>query len=594
MLQPSLPISVIGISFCCGIVLREMVTDSPSFTMVGFAFVFMWLSHIKRWQIVFWSAVVGAFVLLGMIRHVPIKNKEANHEKQIVVMVQKPLNTNSFGHQYIVKNQDDNERLLLQTPLSQTFLIGDRLLTQGSLVPIPKPKNPVDFDFKTYMNQKGVVRKIIASHDERILLPPQQSLRRWAHQTQRKLVQQLNKLPIHLESKALIMALVLGEKRDLSEERIAQYQRAGAMHLLAISGLHIGILLLLFRTIVSPLKRFRYGSVAVVLLPVVLLWCFAFVSGASASVTRAVTMFSFLQLGLGLNRKLIRMQSLWASFFILLFIQPKFIFDVGFQLSYSAVLGIVWMLPYWQKMVRSKNTIIQPISTLFGLGLIAQISVLPLSLFYFHQFPLLFWVSNLLLVPLIGVVIGVGIGCLVISFFPALYFLLPIADWVLRSYLHLVAWIAQWEHFFLTEIPFRSLDAVLLGLVVLALFYFAQKPTKYKAITLGVLSLVFHLFLFIEYPKLPRGYVAHTYQNTLIVTNSEAVLRTYHGTKTKGIIELAQKFKQKYRLDSIAYQPLKQGYKNVLFVDSLGIYTKGGGSSLWWSFDRAPKYTSMI
>ncbi len=70
-------------------------------------------------------------------------------------MVQKPLNTNSFGHQYIVKNQDDNERLLLQTPLSQTFLIGDRLLTQGSLVPIPKPKNPVDFDFKTYMNQKA-------------------------------------------------------------------------------------------------------------------------------------------------------------------------------------------------------------------------------------------------------------------------------------------------------------------------------------------------------------------------------------------------------------------------------------------------------
>ena len=81
--------------------------------MVGFAFVFMWLSHSKRWQIVFWSAVVGAFVLLGMIRHVPVKNKEANHEKQIVVMVQKPLNTNSFGHQYIVKNQDDNERLLL-------------------------------------------------------------------------------------------------------------------------------------------------------------------------------------------------------------------------------------------------------------------------------------------------------------------------------------------------------------------------------------------------------------------------------------------------------------------------------------------------
>ena len=430
------------------------------------------------------------------------------------------------------------------------------------------------------MSHKGVVRKIIASHDEHIVLPPQQSFSRWAHLIQRRLIQQLKKLPIHRDSKALIMALVLGEKSDLSEDRIAQYQRAGAMHLLAISGLHIGILLLLFRAIVSPLRRFRYGSVMAALLPVVLLWCFAFISGASASVVRAVTMFSFLQVGLGLKRKHIRMQSLWASFFILLFIQPRFIFDVGFQLSYSAVLGIVWMLPYWQKMVRPKNIITKRISTLFGLGLIAQISVLPLSLYYFHQFPLLFWVSNLLLVPLIGVVIGVGIGCLVVSFYSPIYFLLPIADWVLRSYLHLVAWIAQWEHFFLTEIPFRSLDAVLLGLVVLALFYFAQKPTKYKAITLGVLSLVFHLFLFIEYPKLPRGYVAHTYQNTLIVTNSEAVLRAYHGTKTKGIIELAQKFKQKYRLDSIAYQPLKQGYKNVLFVDSLGIYTKGGQQSV--------------
>ena len=142
MLHPSLPISVIGISFCCGIVLREMITDSPSFTLVGFAFVFMLLGHSKRWQIVFWSAVVGAFVLLGMIRHVPVKNKEATNERQLVVMVQKPLNTNSFGHQYIVKNQDDNERLLLQTPLSQTFLTGDRLLIQASRVPIQNPRIP--------------------------------------------------------------------------------------------------------------------------------------------------------------------------------------------------------------------------------------------------------------------------------------------------------------------------------------------------------------------------------------------------------------------------------------------------------------------
>lgn len=576
MSHPSLPIAISGLSFCCGIILQEKIAQPPSFALATLLFSLMLVGHIKRWRFIFLGATIGAFVLLGMMRFVPVTNEQASNNKHIEAIVHKPLNTNSFGHQYILKNQDDNELLLLQTPLNHQLIIGDRLLVQAVLTPIAKPKNPTDFDFKTYMKRKGVARKINPSTDGYIKLPPKHNFRRWAQLIQKKLIQQLQLLPLKHESKALIMALVLGEKSELSEERIEQYQRAGAMHLLAISGLHVGILLMMFRSLVSPLKRFRFGSTLSTILPIVLLWCFAFITGASASVTRAVTMFSFLQIGLSLKRNDVRIQSLWSSFFVLLFIQPRLIFDVGFQLSYAAVLGIVWILPHWQKLFVAQNKFIQKITSLFGLGLIAQLAVLPLSLYYFHQFPLLFWLSNLLLVPLIGFVIGAGIGCLVISYFPSLYVLLPAADWLLYYYLELVAWVAQWEQFFVEQIPFRLKDAIGLGLVVLVLFYFAQKPNKTKAILLGIISVLFHLQLKINLTKPPKALVAHIYQNSMLVSTEQHILHIYYGKKSAKVVAMAQRFKQHYRLDSIRYHPLQHAYKEVLVVDSLGLYKSLG------------------
>lgn len=227
----------------------------------------------------------------------------------------------------------------------------------------------------------------------------------------------IKKTTLQDDSKALIMALVLGTKKELSDKRIQQYQRAGAMHLLAISGLHIGIVLLLLRFIVAPLKRIRYGTFLAAVLPIALLWCFALITGASSSVIRAVTMFSFLQIGLALKRNNIRIQGVWVSFVVLLFVQPRLLFDVGFQLSYAAVFGIVWMMPYWQRLFVKKHPLVRYVAVLIGLGSIAQLSVLPLSLYYFHQFPLLFWLSNLVLVPFLGIIIMFGIGCVVVSFY---------------------------------------------------------------------------------------------------------------------------------------------------------------------------------
>ena len=153
-------------------------------------------------------------------------------------------------------------------------------------------------------------------------------------------------------------------------------------------------------------------------------------------------------------------------------------FDVGFQLSYAAVFGIVWMMPYWQRIFVSKKYGVRYIATLIGLGGIAQLSVLPLALYYFHQFPLLFWLSNLVLVPLLGIILCIGIGCVVISFIPSLYFLLKYAAVILKSYQWIVTWIAQWEQFFISNIPFRAEDALVLGSAIIALFMYLQEREK--------------------------------------------------------------------------------------------------------------------
>lgn len=570
MPHSSTPIAVITLSFGVGILLRD-VGFQPQYLYLLLCATALLLSHFKKWYRSFWIATAGCFLVLGMVRYTPPKNFSISKPRPHEITITKTLNTHLFGHQYLIKI-NANESALLQTSLDNIFTVGDRFLIHGNLAPIAPPKNPTDFDFKTYMQRKGVSRKVLLSTPEFVPLTPKVSPRRWAHQLQQKLIQQLHKSSLSADSKALIMALILGNKTDISEERIAQYKRAGAMHLLAISGLHIGIVLLLLRVLVAPLKRFSYGRILAAALPVVLLWCFALITGGSPSVVRAVTMFSFLQLGLALRRKNASIQGVWVSCVVLLFIQPRMIFDVGFQLSYSAVFGIVWMMPHWQRLFIKTNPFVRYFTSLVGLGCIAQLSVLPLSLLYFHQFPLLFWVSNLVLVPFVGVIILLGIGCVVASYFSALYWVYPIIDFVFKSYQNSVAWIAQWEGFFIEHIPFRTTDALLLGVVVIVLFLFFEHPNNKKTVLLGVMSLLFHGQLYMNWERPPQAWITHVYKNSLLITTHQNNLIAFSAAKDPKIERIAEQFQQHYRLDNIVYKPLQQTYNNLLVVDSLGVY----------------------
>ena len=570
MPHPSIPVVVIGLSFGAGILLREAGLQ-PSFMIVFASAAVLSVSHFKRCKKLFFLAAVGCFLFLGTMRYQPPNSTFSSKPEVYTIEVKTVQNTTAYGHQYVVKTKY-NESVLLQTSLEHTFRIGDRFLVHGTLEPLAAPKNPTDFNYKTFMRRKGVSHKMIPTNEVFIPLGHQWSLKSWAFAVQQKLIAQLKKTSLHADSKALIMALVLGTKKELSEERIQQYQRAGAMHLLAISGLHIGIVLLLLRFLVTPLKRMKHGAVLAGVIPIILLWCFALITGASSSVIRAVTMFSFLQIGLALKRKNVRVQGVWVSFVVLLFAQPRLLFDVGFQLSYAAVFGIVWMMPYWQGLFAKKHRIVRYIAALIGIGGIAQLSVLPLSLFYFHQFPMLFWLSNLVLVPFVGVIIFLGIGSIVMSFIRSTHWIYAGVDAVFWWYQTIVAWIAKWEGFIVEQIPFRATDAILLGAIVLSLFFFLEHPQKRKLVFLGILSLGFHVQLYWDWEKPPKATIAQLYKNSLILSADDERLMAISGTLTPQLRRMALQFKQQYRLSKIEYKSIKQTYDNLLVVDSLGVY----------------------
>jgi competence protein ComEC len=532
MSHSSTPIALIGSAFGLGILLQEFFQPNFGYLYsIGFGLALI-VCHIKRWHVPFLLSMFCCFLILGSIRLKPVIPKSPSTETIHELVVTKAANTNTFGHQYIALTSNE-EHILLQTTLAQRLTVGDRFLVRAKLIPIQAPKNPMDFDFKTHMQRKGVMRKINLAKTPFTALSPKQSLGRWAYKLQQKLISQLKHTPLKQNNKALVMALVLGHKAELSEERIAQYQRAGAMHLLAISGLHIGVILMLLRFFVRPLKRLKYGKVLAALLPVLLLWCFVLITGGSASVTRAVTMFSFLQIGLALARKNASIQGVWASFVILLFVNPRFIFDVGFQLSYAAVFGIVWMMPHWQRLFISQHWSVRYLADLFGVGSIAQLAILPLSLYYFNQFPLLFWVSNMVLVPLLGFIIVMAIAAVGLSFVPSAYTAYDLLNPIFDTYQNTVAWIAQWERFFIESIPFRSIDALVLCMVIISLFVFLTRPTLRKIWLLGVLTVLFHINLLLQWKPPPEALILHVYKNSLLLTTEKGKVVVHYGKKTK-------------------------------------------------------------
>ena len=503
--------------------------------------------------------------------------------------IKEVLKPSSFSQRYIatvisLENTSATGKIILHKKLDTVFhalQVDDELRVFAAPYAVQPPRNPHQFNYKQYLEHLGIYHQLNLTSENYIKSKTSNStIYGMAARARVHIIKKLQEKNFGTKELGVIQALLLGQRADISEETYDNYKKAGAVHILAVSGLHIGILLLLIQFLLRPLRTFRNGNMIILIVSVILLWAFAFLAGLSASIIRACTMFTFIAYALSLNRPSNTGNILSLSlFFILLFINPNLLFHVGFQMSYAAVFAILYIYPLLQQLWFPKHKIVRYFWQLLSVSIAAQLGVLPISLFYFHQFPGLFFISNLLIVPVLGAILGTGIAVIFLSLVNAL------PDWLVWVFNKLILWmntvvdfVAQQEAFVFTSISFDGVQLVL-GYVVIILMTNLLTRISFKRTAFFLLGLLgFQLWTtYADYNagKREELLLLHQTKNTILLdrTGYHLNVRTRDAARTKTLIT---NFKIQERIYSCSYDTLQSAYiaKNqpLLIIDSLGNY----------------------
>ena len=564
---------------------NEQRTDSPRFGI---------LSYLT-------TITLGTFIILNAQpkAHSYHYSKLKQTENTVWhLKIREVLKPTSFSERYIAEVQYIDSsyatgKLILSRNTNDSLpllQVDDELLSSLQPTSINPPLNSYQFNYKKYLARLGV-------YDE-LKLNPNTYLKKEktsktilgiAAKTRNHIIAKLKKNGFEKNELGVIQALLLGQRNDISKETYDDYKNAGAVHILALSGLHIGILLLVIQFLLRPLNKLPNGKKMSLLLTVLLLWCFAFLAGLSASIVRACTMFSFVAYALYLNRPSNSFNILALSmFFILLFINPNLLFQVGFQMSYAAVLAIVWIYPLFQKFWYPKIKPVRYIWQLLSVSIAAQLGVLPISLFYFHQFPGLFFISNLLIVPALGCILGMGILVIILSLVNQLPE--PVA-WFYNQVIYymnsIVAWVAKQEAFIFKHISFDAIQLVLSFCVIITIILTLTKISSRRIIIflLSLLSFQYYtIFQEVIAGQQKETLLLHQTKNTLLLERNgkHATLFT---SDTTTVPNSLTDLKIEKRIQTIQFDTLANSYfihgKSILVLDSLGVYPKVKTESIY-------------
>ncbi len=377
------------------------------------------------------------------------------------------------------------------TSRSRELEAGDVLMLSAKLSPPAAALNPGAFDFQRYLHYRNVHLQAFVGEQDWQLLERRPNLASHAWRLRRHCLQALARFLPSENEYAVAAALILGYKAELSDEVRNAYAHTGAMHVLAVSGLHVGIIQMVLSFLLG-LARLpgRFWPLVRAMLLLAGIWGFALLTGASPSVLRAATLFSFLSAGQALRRHVNIYNTLAASAFLLLCADPFLLFNVGFQLSYLAVLGIVYFQPLLYRHWYIKNRAGDYLWKLLSVSLAAQLTTLPISLFYFHQFPLYFWLSGLIVVPAAALILSSGLALFALQ-------AVPLAGAVAGKLLYGITWTVNALIFLVQQIPGGLLQGIWAGPETMILMYLlllalvlAIESRNFKWILAGQLALL--------------------------------------------------------------------------------------------------------
>ncbi len=565
------------------------------FTLISFLFLtVLFIGPYKKKGALFGMAMTATVVGVGMLAvciaqptyesdHYSLFNLQENHRWHL--KVREVLKSGFSGRRYVAEvlrmdNASVGGRLLIQVAadsLTQDLKEDEEILVGGTLAEIRASLNPGQFNYKAYLEDLGIYHQLyLSSGAIRWRNISSSTVLGMAGRLRGTIIQRLEDAGFSGDELDIVKALLLGERKDIRAELYEEYQNAGAVHILAVSGLHIGIILMLLKFLLAPLRRLPHGKTAELLLIVLLLWAFAFLAGFSASVVRAVTMFTFLAYALYLNRPGNTFNIVALSlFFILLLINPMLLFQAGFQMSYAAVIAIIWGYPGILALWSPKYLILQKAWQLMAVSLAAQLGVFPISLYYFHQFPALFFLSNLFIIPFLGVILGLGFVVIILAFYQTLpEILMRLYQYIIYVMNHIIRWLAHREAFLFREISFdvgHLMISYLLVFLVLSSFARMRVRNVILFLVVVVIFQLWSLHVALRLHGVERTLLLHQSANTVLLQQSAGRLRV-HTADTLASIPLVKNYAVASAIRQIYYLPLENHYqvngRRILVVDS--------------------------
>ncbi|MBG6235775.1 competence protein ComEC [Pedobacter sp. CAN_A7] len=394
----------------------------------------------------------------------------------------------SITHTY----QDHNSlasigKMLVTIPIQgtsvNTITYGEVLILPASYKTVNPPQNPGEFDYRNWLANHQVYHQLY--------VPPQKvfrlkhfaghPLKVYAINLRKQQVAFFKKTLQHPEAFAVASTLILGYRADLSKETLAAYSATGTIHALSVSGMHVGMIYIVLHALLQFMNKSRLLKISRTLLIIGLIWFYAMLTGFSPSVLRSAFMLSTFIIGKTINRQSNSYNTMAFSAVALLIYQPLLLFDLGFQLSFLSVFGLIYLQPLLYHLIYFKALWADKLWNYTALSIAAQLTTFPLSVYYFHQFPVLFLFSNLFILLPVTLMMYIGLLMLLAK----LEFLAPVLEYLINMMNTGLTWIAALPYATISSIWLQPHELILLLLLVifgLRSFIKAQKYSLFFAL----------------------------------------------------------------------------------------------------------------
>ena len=450
-----------------------------------------------------------------------VKIADEPQEKQNVVRFKAEVLLNGTG----TGARSTRGHLLVSLSKSKAMRVnyGDTLVVPATYKPISGPQHAAQFDYRAWLASKNIHHQIYLGKNVELHRRPVQSqtLRSYALALRKRQVELLRRSIKDDEAFSVASTLLLGYRSDLQEDTFAAYSKTGTIHVLSVSGMHIGIIFVALQYLLVYLDRQMGLHLLKLGLILTTIWFYTLLTGLSPSVLRSTIMLSCLVIAKTLNLKSNGFNILAFSAFILLLVDPFYLFDVGFQLSYLAVWGLMYIQPLLYRKLVFHHVVAAPLWKAITVSLAAQWATLPLSIYYFHQFPVYFILTNLLIVLPAALIMYIGFVMLLFK----TAFLAMLLEQLIIFTNRSLAWFAELPYASWSALWLNGLQLLLLAATCLALLLLLAQLSKKRLLFTVVIFLILQLSFTVE-----RRRLAHQKGAIHLTVNGEHVWAYLYGT----------------------------------------------------------------